>query len=73
MTTLVLSPTTESTASDYWQLLKLRVISLAVFTVLVWMIIAPGSIHPVIAIAAILCIAVGVGQQTPLTCGMSDI
>jgi len=50
-----------STADDYWQLLKPRVMSLVVFTGFVGMILAPGAINPIIAIAAILCIAVGSG------------
>jgi protoheme IX farnesyltransferase len=51
----------EASAIDYWQLLKPRVMSLVVFTGIVGLVIAPGQIHPVIALAAILCIAVGSG------------
>lgn len=51
----------EISASDFWQLLKPRVMSLVVFTGLVGLFLAPGTIHPVIACAAILCIAVGSG------------
>lgn len=51
----------DATAVDYWQLLKPRVMSLVVFTGLVGLLLAPGTIHPVIALAAILCIAVGSG------------
>lgn len=50
-----------SGASDYWHLLKPRVMSLVVFTGVVGLFLAPGSIHPVIALASILCIAVGSG------------
>lgn len=53
----------ESVASveDYWSLLKLRVMSLVIFTGLVGLLLAPGTIHPVIAVAALLCIAAGSG------------
>ena len=46
---------------DWIALLKPRVISLVVFTGIVGMLLAPGHLHPVLAIAAILCIAVGAG------------
>lgn len=52
---------TDVSAGDYWQLLKPRVMSLVVFTGLIGLLLAPGTIHPVIACAAILCIAVGSG------------
>ncbi len=55
------SETSSSTAGDYWHLLKPRVMSLVVFTGIVGLLLAPRSIHPVIAFAAILCIAVGSG------------
>lgn len=51
----------QATAEDYWHLLKPRVMSLVVFTGIVGLLLAPGHIHPVIALAAILCIAVGSG------------
>lgn len=50
-----------SSAEDYWNLLKPRVMSLVVFTGVVGLLLAPGTIHPLIAFAAILCIAVGSG------------
>lgn len=52
---------TSSTADNYWQLLKPRVMSLVVFTGIVGLFLAPGPIHPFIALTAILCIAVGSG------------
>lgn len=55
------SETSSATAGDYWSLLKPRVMSLVVFTGIVGLLLAPESIHPVIALAAILCIAVGSG------------
>jgi protoheme IX farnesyltransferase len=51
----------ESSADDYWSLLKPRVMSLVIFTGLIGLLLAPGPIHPFIALAAILCIAVGSG------------
>ncbi len=55
-----------ATANDYWQLLKPRVMSLVIFTGIVGLLLAPGSIHPVIGLAAILCIAVGSGAAGAL-------
>ncbi len=52
--------------ADYLALLKPRVMSLVVFTALATIIVAPGSIHPVIAVAALLCIAVGAGAAGAL-------
>jgi protoheme IX farnesyltransferase len=50
-------------ASDYFALLKPRVMSLVVFTGLVGLAVAPGSLHPVLAFTALLCIAVGAGAS----------
>src|SRR5262249_52078646 len=38
-----------------------RVMSLVVFTGLTGLVLAPGHLHPVLAIVAVLCIAVGAG------------
>ncbi|RDV03651.1 heme o synthase [Undibacter mobilis] len=51
---------------DYIALLKPRVMSLVVFTALVGLAVAPGSIHPVTAFTALLCIAVGAGASGAL-------
>jgi protoheme IX farnesyltransferase len=51
---------------DYFALLKPRVMSLVIFTGLVGLVAAPGSLHPVLAVAAILCIAVGAGAAGAL-------
>ncbi|MFC4272238.1 protoheme IX farnesyltransferase [Sneathiella chungangensis] len=48
---------------DYFALLKPRVMSLVVFTGLVGLAVAPGTIHPVLAFTALLCIAVGAGAS----------
>ena len=50
-----------ATVGDYIALMKPRVMSLVVFTALVGLAIAPGSLHPVAAFTALLCIAVGAG------------
>ena len=50
-----------SSAGDYWQLLKPRIMYLVVFTSTVGMVIAPGSIHPVIGLVSALCVALGSG------------
>lgn len=49
------------TAGDYFSLLKPRVMSLVIFTALIGLLVAPGTIHPVIGFTAILCIAVAAG------------
>jgi protoheme IX farnesyltransferase len=56
----------EAGVGDYIALLKPRVMSLVIFTALVGMIIAPGHLHPVIAITSLLCIAVGAGASGAL-------
>src|ERR1700685_803701 len=52
---------------DYNELMKPRVMSLVVFTALVGLVVAPGHMHPVIALTALLCIAVGAGAAGALT------
>jgi len=46
---------------DYFALLKPRVMSLVVFTGFSGLYLAPGSLHPVLAVTAVLCIALGAG------------
>jgi len=46
---------------DYVELLKPRVMSLVIFTGLVGMAVAPGTINPVLGAIALLAIAVGAG------------
>jgi len=59
---------------DYIELMKPRVMSLVVFTALVGMLIAPGHVHPVIGLAALICIAVGAGAAGALNmCYDADI
>ncbi|RKF16367.1 protoheme IX farnesyltransferase [Roseovarius spongiae] len=51
---------------DFFALLKPRVMSLVVFTALVGLVAAPGSLHPIEAFWAILFIAVGGGASGAL-------
>jgi protoheme IX farnesyltransferase len=53
----------ENSCSDYFALLKPRVMSLVVFTGFSGMCVAPGfsELHPLIAFTAILCLALGAG------------
>src|SRR5476651_1379438 len=51
---------------DYIALMKPRVMSLVVFTALVGLAVAPGSVHPVTGFTALLCIAVGAGAAGAL-------
>jgi protoheme IX farnesyltransferase len=53
----------EARAADYFALLKPRVMSLVVFTGLAGLVLAPGSLHPVLAFTALLCIAIGAGAS----------
>src|SRR5258708_31053920 len=48
------------------QLLKPRVMSLVVFTVLTGLVCAGRPVHPILAAVAILCIAVGAGASGAL-------
>ena len=51
---------------EYFALLKPRVMSLVVFTALAGLLVAPISVHPVIAFASLLAIAVGAGAAGAL-------
>jgi len=54
------------TAADFFQLMKPRVMSLVIFTAFVGLVVAPGKIHPVLALTAILLIAIGAGASGAL-------
>lgn len=56
----------QGTAGDFFALLKPRVMSLVIFTAFVGMVVAPGDIHPVIGLTALLAIAVGAGASGAL-------
>jgi protoheme IX farnesyltransferase len=51
---------------EYFALLKPRVMSLVVWTALAGLLVAPVHVHPVIAIASLLAIAVGAGAAGAL-------
>lgn len=62
MSDLVTIPVaSDSSAGDWIALLKPRVLTLVVFTGAIGLAVAPGHIHPVIALTAILCITVAAG------------
>ena len=61
-----LPPAAAAGAGDLFALLKPRVMSLVVFTSAVAMIIAPGTLHPVIGFASALFIAIGAGASGAL-------
>ena len=56
----------EANARDYFELLKPRVMSLVVFTALAGLVLAPGTVNPVIGFISILCIAIGAGASGAL-------
>jgi heme o synthase len=55
-----------ASVGDYIALMKPRVMSLVVFTALVGLAVAPGSLHPLTGFTALLCIAVGAGAAGAL-------
>jgi protoheme IX farnesyltransferase len=55
-----------SEVRDWIALLKPRVLTLVVFTGLVGLLVAPGSIHPVLGLTAVLCITLGAGAAGAL-------
>jgi heme o synthase len=61
-----IGPVAESGVGDFIELMKPRVMSLVVFTALTGMLAAPGSIHPVLALIALIAIAIGAGASGAL-------
>jgi protoheme IX farnesyltransferase len=53
----------ESTVRDFLRLLKPGVMSLVVFSGLAGMVVAPGTLHPFLALVALLCVALGSGAS----------
>jgi len=51
---------------EFFSLLKPRVMSLVVLTALAGMLVAPGSVHPVVGFAALLAISIGAGAAGAL-------
>jgi protoheme IX farnesyltransferase len=64
--TVTLEEDREASFGDFFALLKPRVMSLVVFTALVGLLVAPGSVHPFIAFFCVLCIAIGGGASGAL-------
>ncbi|HEX9857415.1 MAG TPA: heme o synthase [Paracoccaceae bacterium] len=60
------NPAGEAGFGDYVALLKPRVMSLVVFTALVGLLVAPVGVHPVVALASVLFIALGAGASGAL-------
>ena len=58
--------TGEAGVGDYLALLKPTVMQLVVFTAIVGLVAAPGSVNPFIAIIAVACIAIGAGGSAAL-------
>ena len=56
-----IAESTASRANDYLALLKPRVMSLVVFTGIAGLVVAPGNLHPLLAVVAVLCIAISAG------------
>ncbi len=56
----------ESGIGDFIVLMKPRVMSLVVFTALTGMVVAPGTINPVLGVIALLAIAIGAGASGAL-------
>lgn len=55
--------TNESSLEDFLSLLKPRVMSLAIFTSVCGLLLAPNQIHPFLIFVAILCISIGAGAS----------
>jgi heme o synthase len=51
---------------DFLALMKPRVMSLVVFTALTGLALAPGGMHPALAVVALICIAAGAGASGAL-------
>src|SRR4026208_547868 len=62
----VLTATEGGEVAEYFALMKPRGMSLVGCTALVGLVAAPGHMHPVLAIAALVCIAVGAGAAGAL-------
>jgi len=59
-------PVAEPSVGDFVVLMKPRVMSLVLLTAVTGMVAAPGSIHPVLALIALLAIACGAGASGAL-------
>ncbi len=64
--TWIKQPPADAGFGDYVELLKPRVMRLVIFTAFVGLVCAPVGVHPVLGLAAIVCIAVGAGASGAL-------
>ncbi len=55
------APVDGASPADFVALLKPRLMSLVVFTGFAGLMVAPGTLHPLLAAVAVLCIAIGAG------------
>src|SRR3954468_8956899 len=62
-TTYIDTQANTGTVSDFFELLKPRVMTLVVFTGVAGVVLAPGHLHPFLAFVAVLCIAIGAGAS----------
>lgn len=53
----------DTRVEDYLELLKPRVMTLVVFSGIAGIVLAPGDLHPFLAIVAVCCIAIGAGAS----------
>lgn len=58
---MIIKAETSPSIYNYWELLKPRVMSLVIFTGFCGLWMAPGTLHPILAFTAVLCIAAGAG------------
>jgi protoheme IX farnesyltransferase len=61
-----IGPVEGASVGDFLELMKPRVMSLVVLTALTGLVAAPGSIHPVLGLIAMLSIAIGAGASGAL-------
>jgi len=55
-----------ASARDFWQLMKPNVMKLVVFSGITGLVLAPGGLHPVLWLVAVLCIATGSGAAAAI-------
>jgi len=58
-----------SEVRDFWLLMKPNVMALVLFTAAAGLYVAPGSLHPMLAVVAMLCIAAGAGAAAAINNG----
>ncbi len=60
------APSGAGSVGDFIALMKPRVMSLVLFTGFVGLVVAPGTMHPVLAVATLICIGVAAGAPGAL-------